>query len=393
MIAVQASERAPELRNDAVLLRRFTVADSQAFADIHRDPLNIMWTGSDSSMDAEAAARFISGSIATGWEQGTGLRFAVVFEADGVPTVIGTVSLQEVRTTADGGSASVGIKMLPGGRGNGRAAAAISLLCDYAFSQLGLTVLHWLSAADNTASVALATRSGFAVSATIPGYCIVDSQLSAGMVLTLQRAQWEAPPSPPTDVRPVVPVLRGESVVLRALRSQDAAVLVQNCRDADAIRWTTVPLDYTLAHAEVFINEITVAGWRSGQTLTFAVADAGTDELLGTIDLQCKIPGAAAIGINFGPQARGTGAAEAAARLLVEYAFSGLNLSYLHWHTVAGNWGSRKLAWKLGFRFDGEIRGDYNDRGNATDRWVLSLAAQDARQPQAPWTGPAAPSR
>ena len=56
-------------------------------------------------------------------------------------------------------------------------------------------------------------------------------------------------------------------------------------------------------------------------------------------------------------------------------------------------WGSRKLAWKLGFHFDGQLRGGYNDRGTPGDRWVLSLAAGEPQAPQEPWTGPAPVNR
>lgn len=390
-----SSTAAPVLSDGRTSLRRFTVADAPAFTAINHDPLNLMWAGSDATMDDNRSADFIAGHIAAGWESGSSLRFAVT-EArtdDGDHAcgheVLGTVSLHEVFSTETGGSASIGIKMLPAGRGTGSAMRAIELLCGWAFGGLGLEILHWRCTSGNQGSLDLAQRCGFVMAAEIPGYGHKSAAVADGVILTLSAAQWNSRLRP----EPLVPVLRGESVVLRALTMSDAAALVENCLDPEALRWTTVPPDYTLDHAEFFIRNLTPQGWRTGQTLTFAAADADTDCLLGTVDLQCKTPGTAAVGINIGPQWRGTGAAEAAVRLLLDYAFHQLNLSYVHWHALVPNWASRKLAWRLGFHFDGEIRGDYDDRGTPRNRWILSLAAGEPQSPQEPWTGPAPVSR
>ncbi|WP_427016975.1 GNAT family N-acetyltransferase [Pseudarthrobacter sp. P1] len=198
-----------------------------------------------------------------------------------------------------------------------------------------------------------------------------------------------APDLPPLDPRPVVPVLGDGTVALRALVAADAPALVRNCRDPEAVRWTSVPLDYVLADAHRFIGTTVPAGWTSGKVLTFAVAAADGNQLLGTIDLQCSKPGTAEVGINIGPDHRGRGVAVRAVELLADYAFTQQNLAYLHWLALEPNWASRKLAWKTGFRLEGALRGYANDRGTPTDAWVLTLAAGDPRGPQEPWQGPA----
>jgi RimJ/RimL family protein N-acetyltransferase len=382
----------PTLSDGVTTLRRFSAADAEEFAAIHRDPLNIRWTGSLATMDTVQATEFIDGHIAAGWENGTGLRFAITERIQGTPEVVGTLSLQEVFATVKGGSARVGIKMLPSGRGTGAAQRAMELLCGYAFGNLGLTYLHWLCTAGNRGSTSLAERCGFVLAAQIPGFGHLDAEVAPGLIYSQTAAQWDRREDR-LDVAPMVPVLRGESVVLRALTMADAPVLVENCRSLEAIRWTTVPLGYSADHAEYFIKTITVDGWTTGETLTFAVAGAETDEFLGTVDLQCKNPGTASVGINMGPHARGTGASEQAVRLLLDYAFNHLNLSYVHWSAMVANWASRKLAWKLGFRFDGLIRGAYNDRGTPADLWQFSLADGEPCTPQEPWDGPVPPSR
>ncbi|MBP2411294.1 RimJ/RimL family protein N-acetyltransferase [Arthrobacter stackebrandtii] len=383
----------PVLSDGQTTLRRFTAADASAFASIHTDPLNITWTASDPAMTVREAGELIAGSIARGWEDGRYLRFAITDMLDGVPAIVGTLSLQDVFSTAGGGSAGVGIKMLPAGRGTGAAQRAIALLCGYAFGNLGLEILHWRTTAGNEASASLARRCGFVLAAEIPGYGHVDGTVADGLMFTLTRDGYHLFDGLPAgsgalDLTPAVPVLAGDRVVLRALSMADAPALVENCRNPEAVRWTAVPLDYSMADADFFINKLTVEGWRTGRTLIFAAARADTDELLGTIDLQCKAPGAAAVGINFGPHARGTGAAEEAVRLLLDYAFDQLNLAWVHWIAMVPNWASRKLAWKLGFHYDGHGRGDYDDRGKPADRWLLSLAAGEPRTPVQPWTGP-----
>ncbi|WP_026554058.1 GNAT family N-acetyltransferase [Arthrobacter sp. 35W] len=186
----------------------------------------------------------------------------------------------------------------------------------------------------------------------------------------------------------VVPVLTDGVVSLRALRPEDGPTLVFYCRDPESVRWTTIPRDYTAADAEAFISDMVPTGWASGKVLAFAVASASTDELLGTIDLQCSKPGSAEVGINVGHPHRGSGVGARAVDLLVDYAFNQQNLAYLHWLALVPNWGSRKLAWKIGFRLEGTLRGYADDRGTPTDAWMFTLSAQDPRGPQEPWQGP-----
>ncbi|WP_125611115.1 GNAT family N-acetyltransferase [Specibacter cremeus] len=387
---------APRLGDGLTTLRAFTDDDAASYAAILRDELNVTWAGSNAAATDETARQEIRDVLARGWQAGDYLRFAVEEDLGAGPEVIGTVSLQRVfRPAGGGGSASVGIKLAGAGRGRGSGTRAVELLCGYAYGTLGVDILHWQATVGNTASRSLAERAGFTLAATIPGFGHVDGAVADGWVFSQTASHWHArgdAPAPELEPAPVVPALTDGSVVLRALDVADAGALVANCRDAEAVRWTTVPLDYTMEHALGFINEITVDGWRTGKNLTFAVADAATNALLGTIDLQCNAPGQAAIGINFGVAARGTGAAERAVRLLVDFAFTQLNLSYLHWTAMVPNWGSRKLAWKVGFVLEGTIRGGYSDRGTPADKWVLTLADGDARTPAGPWDGPARPT-
>src|SRR5699024_3067167 len=104
--------------------------------------------------------------------------------ADSGAQVVGTLSLQDVFSTHDGGSASVGIKMLPGGRGTGAAQRAIELLQGFAFGNLGLEILHWRTTVGNDASATLARRCGFELAGRIPGFGHVGAKVADALMFT-----------------------------------------------------------------------------------------------------------------------------------------------------------------------------------------------------------------
>ncbi|MDJ0357277.1 GNAT family protein [Paenarthrobacter sp. PH39-S1] len=377
----------PELDDGVVRLRAFRTADAGDYAALNRDADNVRWANSDPEMTTAQALAAITGIIPENWASGHTLRFAV---AESSGAFAGTTALHNVRD----GSAALGIKLAPSARGRGLALYAVRLITGYAFDTLGLDVLHWHAGVGNMASRRLAERAGFTLEGTVRGYGSAGGQPADGWIFTLTaqdhgsgRGRLPEFPAPAA----VVPVLTDAFVTLRSLRSSDEEQLVANCRDPEAIRWTTVPLDYGLADALTFIHDVVPRGWASGETHTFAVTDTGMDTLLGTIDLHGFRPGTAELGINMASQARGSGAAEGAARLLIDYAFTGLNLQYLYWRALVPNWASRKLAWKLGFQLEAQLRGFTDDRGTPADAWILTLAAADQRHPRTPWDGAVAP--
>jgi RimJ/RimL family protein N-acetyltransferase len=85
------------------------------------------------------------------------------------------------------------------------------------------------------------------------------------------------------------------------------------------------------------------------------------------------------------PWVRGTGAVERAVRLLLEWGFAHRGLRVVIWRANAGNWASRKLAWRLGFSFDGTVRRSLPQRGELRDGWVGTLLDTDDRGPSTPW--------
>lgn len=384
------------MKSDGVItLRRLRVDDAEAFAALSSDSEAIRWSNGRQDYSATDAALFIAAEVAEGWRTGNTLRWAV---ADAVSDdLLGTIALHKVHA----GGAELGIKMSPAARGHGHAHRAVDQAVEYAFGRLGLSVLHWYAKVGNWASRKLAHRAGFALEGNVRSLADDGEQRADCWILTLTIADYRLRPSasqtqpqhddgPQPAVPPVpavVPGLTDGTVRLREMTGQDAGALTLMCQDPAAVQWTTIPENYTEADARNFIFCHVPACWASGTEQNFAVADEATDQLLGTIGLHRFQPGTAEVGINMGPRARGSGAAERAGQLLTAYAFEQLNLQYLYWQAAVSNWASRKLAWKLGFRHEGTIRGYFIQRGVPTDVWLLSLAATDPRQPCAPWDG------
>ena len=181
------------------------------------------------------------------------------------------------------------------------------------------------------------------------------------------------------------PVLSDGSVTLRAHGPQDVDGVLAQCTDPVTQRWTTVPVPYRRSDAEEF-----VAGrereWNAGRYLGLAVEVDG--RFAGTVDVRPDGARAASVGYGLGPWARGSGITTRALRLLLPWALEALDLDVVHWEAVAGNWGSRKVAWSVGFRVEGTVRGLLADRGHRADAWLGSLCRSDPLHPVRPWHTP-----
>jgi RimJ/RimL family protein N-acetyltransferase len=76
---------------------------------------------------------------------------------------------------------------------------------------------------------------------------------------------------------------------------------------------------------------------------------------------------------------------ERALRLLLGWGFREKDLATVIWLANVGNWASRRLAWKLGFSFEGTLRQWLPHRGELRDAWAGTLLADDPREPRRRW--------
>ena len=172
-------------------------------------------------------------------------------------------------------------------------------------------------------------------------------------------------------------------VTLRAHRESDEQGVVEQSCDPLSRQWTRVPVPYDLDDARSFVGEFIPRSWADDSEWGFAVEYDG--RYAGTISLRNEGEGIAEIAFGSHPAARGTGAIERALRLLVAWGFDEQGLRTIVWRANRGNWASRKLAWRLGFSFDGTVRQWLPHRGELRDGWVGTLLRDEPREPRSTW--------
>ena len=180
-------------------------------------------------------------------------------------------------------------------------------------------------------------------------------------------------------------VLRGRGLVLRTWLPEDADELLQACQDEEIQRWTTLPSPYLPEHAEQFLD-VCALRWVQGLA-TFAIQNRTETQLLGSIGF-VGIPeeGVVEVGYWIAPQARRRGVATAATRLISDWALDELAFHRVEWQCYVGNDGSRRVADKCGFTFEGTLRSRGFQRGHMLDIWIGGLLRTDPR-PDVPDAG------
>lgn len=185
-----------------------------------------------------------------------------------------------------------------------------------------------------------------------------------------------------------VPTLTDGVVTLRAHHPDDVQALYEQATDAVMLRWTTVPDPSTLETAREFATQVIPDGWRSDREWQFAVDapdDDGSARFVGSVSLRNEGEGRAEIAFGAHPWARGRGYVLRALELLLSWGFEEKQLHTVLWRANKGNWASRKLAWRLGFTFDGTVRQWLPQRGELHDAWTGTLLAGGPRLPRHRW--------
>jgi RimJ/RimL family protein N-acetyltransferase len=185
-----------------------------------------------------------------------------------------------------------------------------------------------------------------------------------------------------------VPTLTDGTVTLRAHREGDLAGLLEQATDPLMVEQTTVPVPSTEDTSRSFAEEVIPRGWRENSSWAFAVEsvdDSGNPRFCGTVELRNEGDRRAEIAYGAHPWARGRGIMLAALNLLLDWGFEQQRLETVIWWSNEGNWASRRLAWRLGFSFDGTVRRWLPQRGELHDAWVGALLSTDARLPRNAW--------
>ncbi|MEU0093718.1 GNAT family N-acetyltransferase [Kribbella sp. NPDC006257] len=180
-----------------------------------------------------------------------------------------------------------------------------------------------------------------------------------------------------------VPVLRDDVVTLRAHTSDDVDPAYEVCQDPEMQRWTTIPVPYERENAVHYLTEFIPQGWRDGSSWGWAIEYDG--RYAGTIDLRPTGGGVGEVGFAVAPWARGRGVMTRALNLAVGYAFEQQGWTRVIWRAYVGNWGSRRVAWKAGFRGLVKVPDGGFARGVRKDEWIATRSRDDAAEPAGNW--------
>lgn len=176
------------------------------------------------------------------------------------------------------------------------------------------------------------------------------------------------------------PILRTERLILRPFVLDDASEVQRLAGDREVAETTLrVPHPYPDGAAEVWIRESALA-WESGKGASFAITDAASGALFGTIGLVLTPEYAQAeLGYWIGLEYWNRGLCTEAGRAILDLAFTTLLLHRVQAHYLTRNVGSGRVMQKLGMSFEGIHRDAMRKLDRFEDIAVYAILEDDWR--------------
>ena len=161
---------------------------------------------------------------------------------------------------------------------------------------------------------------------------------------------------------------------LRLQADADLPALIRACQDPEIARWTRVPTPYGDAEAAEW-HARQARARAAGEMLSLLVADAATDELLGSAGIVHADweEGRCELGYWIARESRGRGLGGRAVRLVCGWIFENLPIERIEIHAEPENTPSRRVAEAAGFRFEGVLRSYFVNKGERRDAASYSL--------------------
>lgn len=175
-----------------------------------------------------------------------------------------------------------------------------------------------------------------------------------------------------------VPTLSRGLLTLRPSRESDIESIYKACQDPLIPKFTTVPINYTMAHAEFFIREKAPQSFLNQSELLFIIEKGvNTDaRFVGPISLHSfdVANESAEIGYWITQEMRGDGIGKIACQLLTDFAFTTMGYQRIQAHVNVENVASRKLLSAAGYTLEGVIRSKVKEvDGHFTDMALFSV--------------------
>ena len=139
-----------------------------------------------------------------------------------------------------------------------------------------------------------------------------------------------------------LPTLREDSLEMRPWRADDALAVAAMCDDPSVARYIPLPSPYALADGEEWIGDA-ARKWREDHWAQFAVTRCESAELVASCGVKIDAERhSGEIGQLVKKEARRTGVASGAVRLLVAWCFDELGLGRLQIRADPANTASRR---------------------------------------------------
>jgi ribosomal-protein-serine acetyltransferase len=171
------------------------------------------------------------------------------------------------------------------------------------------------------------------------------------------------------------------AVLIRPFAAADAPGLFTAAHESLATVGAWLPWcrpDYSLADCNAWIA-LAQNRWHDGIEYAFAIVDARTDALLGSVGINNinRVSNLASLGYWVRASAEGQGVATAAVKLAIRYAFGQLGLTRLEIVTRVNNTGSRRVAENVRAKFECIARNRIFASGRPHDAAVYSVIPGD----------------
>jgi RimJ/RimL family protein N-acetyltransferase len=346
-------EAPPELSDGRLRLRALLPEDKPAVVAGLNDPEcgRFLWAPPFPYTDADFD-EFHEGS-ARAWTERRQAFWTVTDATDGSVLAAISLHIEERREAAE-----IGYWAGPWARRRGVMATAVRLVRDWGFDDLELERLEIAAHIDNVASQRVALAAGFSREGVMRGYLTARGRRTDDVLFAMLPSDPRPRPGAQRPGRMGWPRLTDGRLVVRPFAPDDAPAVRIACDDPDVAHWIhLLPSPYTPPDAERFVAE-SRRRLAADERARLAVTDAVSGELLGSVSLdRFADREAAEIGYWVRRDARRTGVALAAARLIVAWAFDELGIERLELLTYPGNEASQALAGRLGFMRECLLRG------------------------------------
>lgn len=176
-----------------VTIRAHRPEDVPVIVEQCTDPLSERWTTVPIPYDAAMGHAWITDGVPEGWRTGDEHTFAVEStHPDGVRRFSGSISLRDRQSRR----AEVAFGAHPGVRGRGVMPAAVNLLLDYGFNDLGLETVVWYANVGNVNSRRVAWKTGFTFAGTMRAWLDHRGETTDAWVGTIHRLDTREPRAP-----------------------------------------------------------------------------------------------------------------------------------------------------------------------------------------------------